>query len=93
MLQTFGNHAERERLDASDGFIAILPVRQDPGQGRHFGEPASIILSLNFDCERHAGNVPSGPLSNKATADQPRVGTHGSSVHPGPWRATSTSMR
>jgi hypothetical protein len=24
---------------------------------------------------------------------QPRVGTQGSSVQPGPWRATSTSMR
>src|SRR5215212_9224057 len=27
------------------------------------------------------------------TPDQARVGTQGSSVHPGPWRVTSTSIR
>ena len=49
MLQTFGNHAKGERLDASDGFVAILPVGHDARQSRYLGEPATIILSLNFD--------------------------------------------
>ena len=66
MLQTFGNHAQCEGLDASNSFVPVLAIRHDAGQSRHLGEPASIVLSLNLNRERHAGNVPFNRLSNKA---------------------------
>jgi hypothetical protein len=61
MFEAFGNHAESEGLHAGDRFIPVLPVGHDAGQGRYFGEPTAIIFALNFNRERHGGNVPSGP--------------------------------
>ena len=55
MLQTFGNHAEGQRLNAGDGFVAILAVGHNAGQRGHFSEPAAIVFALDFDRERHDG--------------------------------------
>ena len=61
MLQALSNHAEGKRLDTSDGLIPVLSIGHDAGQGRDLGQPAAIVFPLNFNRERHEGNVPSGP--------------------------------
>ena len=61
MLQPFRNDAERERLYASDGFITILAIGHDARQSGYLGEPTAVVFALNFNRERHSGNVPSGP--------------------------------
>jgi hypothetical protein len=38
-----------------------LTVGHDARQRRHFGQPTAVIFSLDFNRERHNGNVPSGP--------------------------------
>lgn len=61
MLKPLGNDAEGERLHADHSFVAVRAVAHDPGQGGHFGKPTAVVLALQFDCERHAANVPPGP--------------------------------
>ena len=61
MLEALGDDAEGERLDASDSLVPVLTVGHDTRQRRHFGQPTAVVLSLNFNRERHSGNVPSGP--------------------------------
>jgi len=61
MLEALGNDAEGERLDASNRLVSVLTVGHDARQRRHFGQPAAIVFSLDFNRERHNGNVPSGP--------------------------------
>lgn len=66
MLESLSDDAEGERLNASDRLVSVLPVGHDARQRRHFGQPAAVVFSLDFNRERHNGNVPSGLLSNKA---------------------------
>jgi hypothetical protein len=61
MLEALGDDAEGERLDASDSLVPVMTIGHDTRQGRHFGQPTAVVLSLNFTRERHSGNVPSGP--------------------------------
>ena len=61
VLETFGNHAQGERLYPSDCFVSVRAVRHDAGQGRHLSEPAPVVFALYFDRERHVGNLPFGP--------------------------------
>jgi len=61
MLETLRNHPESERLYASNGFIPALAIGQDAREGWHFGDPATVVLALDFDRECHAANVPFGP--------------------------------
>jgi len=61
MFQALGNHAEGQRLNASDGLVPVLTVRHDARQRGHFGQPTAVDFSLNFNRERHKSNVPSGP--------------------------------
>ena len=61
MLETFGNHAQGERLYPSDCFVTILTVGHNARQRRHLGEPAAVVFALDFDREGHVGNVPFGP--------------------------------
>jgi hypothetical protein len=61
MLQALGNHAEGQRLDAGDGLIPVLTIGHDARQRGYLGEPAAVVFALNFNRERHSGNVPSGP--------------------------------
>jgi hypothetical protein len=72
MLQAFGDNAEAECLDASDGLDPILTIGHDAWQRGYFGQPTAVVFSLNFNRERHKGNVPSGRLSNKTMAPTPR---------------------
>ena len=60
MLQALGNHAERQRLDAGDGLVPVLTIGHDAGQGGYLGQPTTVVFPLNFNRERHSGNVPSG---------------------------------
>ena len=57
MLQTLGNHAESQRLHASDGLVPVLTVGHDASQRRHFAQPTAIVFQLNFNRERHRSNV------------------------------------
>ena len=61
MLKPLGNHSQRKSLHASDGFAPVLAVAHDAWQGRYFSEPSAVILAFDFNRERHACNVPSGP--------------------------------
>ena len=61
MLQALGNHSEGECLHASDSLVPILAINHDAGKGRYLGEPAAVDFSVNFNRERHVGNVPFGP--------------------------------
>lgn len=63
MFETLSDHAERERLYPSEGFVSIVAVSHDTGKGRHFSEPAAIVFEFDFDRERHPGNVPFGPAA------------------------------
>jgi len=69
MLQTLGNHTEGECLNPSDRFVPVLAIGHHAGQGGDFGEPAAIVLFLNFYRERHVGNVPSGPAVQQGDGD------------------------
>jgi hypothetical protein len=60
MLEALGDDAEGERLDASDSLVAVLTVGHDASQRGHFGQPTAVVFSLDFNRERHNGNVPSG---------------------------------
>ena len=82
MLQAFGNHAEGERLHTSDGLVPILAIRHDAGQGRYLGEPAAVDFLVNFDRERHGGNVPFGPAVSQG--DGPDAGRTALAPHPAP---------
>jgi hypothetical protein len=66
MLETLGDDTEGERLDASDSLVSVLTVGHDARQRGHFGQPTAVVFSLDFNRERHSGNVPSGRPSNKA---------------------------
>jgi hypothetical protein len=68
MLKALGNYAQRQRLDTRDRFVAILAVRQDARESGHFRDPAAVVFALDFNGERHAGNVPSGPDVQVQTA-------------------------
>ena len=68
MLQTFGNHAQPKCLYASHGLVPILTVGHNAGQRGDFGEPTAVVFSLNFNRERHKGNVPSGPTGQQVAA-------------------------
>lgn len=61
MLETFGNHSQGERLYTGDDFISILAIGHDASQCRNFGDPATVDFALDFNRERHWGNVPFGP--------------------------------
>jgi hypothetical protein len=61
MLKALGDDAEGERLDASGSLVSILTVGHDARQRRHFGQPTAVVFSLNFNRERHNGNLPFGP--------------------------------
>jgi hypothetical protein len=58
MFQTLGEHAEGQRLDSGDSLVPVLTIGQDAGQGGHLGQPAAVVFTFNFNCERHEGNVP-----------------------------------
>jgi hypothetical protein len=74
MLEALGDDAEGERLDASDRLVSVLTVGHNARQCRDFGQPAAIVLSLDFNRERHNGNVPSGPAVQQGAApDAARV--------------------
>ena len=77
MLKPLGNDAEGERLHADHSFVAVRAVAHDPGQGGHFGKPTAVVLALQFDCERHAANVPPGPTVQQAATAVDRPDAQG----------------
>ena len=68
MFQAFGDDAKRQRLHARERFIAVCAIAHHTREGRHFGQAATIIFSLNFDRENHPCTVPPAPVLNKRIA-------------------------
>ena len=56
VFETFGDHAERQGLDAGYRFITILSVAQHAGQSGNLGDPATVFFAFEFDRESHARN-------------------------------------
>ena len=54
VIETFGEHSERERLDAGDCFVSRGAVAEHAGQVRDFGNPAAIRFALQFNFQIHA---------------------------------------
>jgi hypothetical protein len=59
VIETFGEHSEHERLDAGDCFVSRGAVAECAGQVRDLGNPATVVLELEFDpeTEAHEGTV------------------------------------
>ena len=49
MLQAFGDNAKCERLHARDRLVAVRAVAQHARQSGDFGQPPTVIFSLEFD--------------------------------------------
>jgi hypothetical protein len=60
VFEAFGNHAERQRLDASHSLIAIGPIAYDSRQCGYFGQPPAVLFALKLNGKRHACTVASG---------------------------------
>jgi hypothetical protein len=84
VLKTLGNHAQRQCLDASLGFTLCRAVRQNSWEIRHFGDPATVVFSLEYNPEGQAATcfppIPllgwraGEPLRPPNTGDEPRSG-------------------
>ena len=51
MFQAFRDEAQGEGLDADDGLLAALPVRQNARELGNLGNPATVFLTLDLDGE------------------------------------------
>jgi len=49
VFQALGHDAWRKRLDAGNGFVAILAVAQSPRQVANLLDPPTVILAVEFD--------------------------------------------
>ena len=56
MLKLLGDDAKRQSLDAGDGLVAVCPIGHHASQCRHFGQPATVVLTFKFDREDHDGD-------------------------------------
>ena len=73
MLEPLGDDAKRQSLDAGDGLIAVCPIGHHASQCRHFGQPATVVLTFKFDREDHDGycTIRTG-CPTSAAPDEPR---------------------
>ena len=53
VLETIGNHTERQGLYLGLGILCRRAVRENAGQLWHLGEPPAIVLSPDLDPESH----------------------------------------
>lgn len=65
MLETLGNHPQGKGLYPGDGLVTVGAVAEHAGQGRHFGQPAAVVFSLELDRESHVFTLYSAWLPNK----------------------------
>lgn len=49
MLQAFGDHAQGEGLNLSDGFASVGAAAEHARQCRHFGQPAAIVFPFELN--------------------------------------------
>ena len=61
MFEAFGDNSKGKRLDTSDGLVTVSAIAHHTSEGRHLGQPPSIIFAFKFDRKSHAGTVTSGP--------------------------------
>jgi hypothetical protein len=57
VLQTVGQHAQRERLGPGQRVCLGFSVSQAAGQIHDLGNPAAIRLALDFDFQIHSWNL------------------------------------
>lgn len=76
VIETFGEHSERERLDAGDCFVSRGAVAEHAGQVRDLGNPATVVLELEFDLETEAHE---GTLTRPQAAAQQALAADGGS--------------
>jgi len=60
MLKTLGEDSEGKCLNAGNRLITILSVAEDTTQSGYFCDPASVVVTFEFDGECHDLNVASG---------------------------------
>ena len=54
VFEALGQDAERKRLDAGNGFVAILAIARSPRQVANLRDPPTVILVVEFDRKTHA---------------------------------------
>ena len=65
MLETLGDHPQRQGLNSCYRLVAVGAVAHHSRQCRDLGEPAAVSLRFELDGERHEANVPSNRSPNK----------------------------
>ena len=70
MLETLGDDAKGEGLDARYRFIPVGSVAEHASQVRHFGQPPAVTLPFKLDRKGHAGTVTSGLSGRQPTAGE-----------------------
>jgi hypothetical protein len=53
VFEALGEDAKSERLHVGDRGVSADTVTEDAGQGGHLGDPAPVILALEFDRKDH----------------------------------------
>ena len=68
MIESFGQHSERERLDAGNGLISRCAVAEYAGKIWDLGNPATAVFELEFDSETEAhGRTATRPAGRCST--------------------------
>ena len=68
VIEPFGEHSERERLDAGNGLVSGCAVAEYPGQLWDLGNPATVVFELEFDPETEThGRTVARPASRCPT--------------------------
>ena len=60
MFQAFSDDAQRKRLHASHGFVAVRSVAHDASQTGNLGDPPAVGFALKLDRKGHRSTVASG---------------------------------
>jgi hypothetical protein len=74
VLQLISDDAERQGLYTRHRLVTVGAVAHDAGQAWHFGEPPSVIFTLQFHGERHGRTVtlvlrPNNPALDLVASD------------------------
>lgn len=66
MFEALGQNPKSKGLHLGDGFGLVGPVAHHASEVRDLGEPAAVLLLLDFDLEGHGRNVAPAPEGDKA---------------------------
>jgi hypothetical protein len=75
VLESIGEHAQRQRFDPRHRLVACLGVDHNAGEARHLGDPATILLAFQLYRESLVGPgasmPPEGALANTKRSCDP----------------------